>query len=198
MTMRQQPVSKPDDAWRRSFLTRHLTRDTVGVLDGGECKRDAGHDGLVLTDVQFLVEERHEQPVGGEHQLGDDRTCDPSDARDVGNGQDQKGSAGKLDQSQTGSNENQAQQSADSSADNQQSNENASFPGQGDGWQQGNGGCSDEPPALYGQDGGSPGGGDGDGGGKVDQSNEAWTGSQAGNANSTDQGNGQSQEGSVS
>src|SRR5439155_786437 len=53
----------------------------VRVLHGGQHQRDAGHDRLVLADVEVDVEEGHEQPGGGEHDARDHR---PGDAPDPG------------------------------------------------------------------------------------------------------------------
>src|SRR6516165_10170088 len=42
----------------------------VRVLDGGQHERDAGHDRLVLADVEVDVQEGHEEPGGREHEPG--------------------------------------------------------------------------------------------------------------------------------
>ena len=66
----------------RRALASGGTGQAVRVLDGGEHKRDAGHDRLVLADVQVDVEEGHEQPRTGEHDPGDDRSGDAPDPGD--------------------------------------------------------------------------------------------------------------------
>src|SRR5439155_9572850 len=65
----------------RRALAGGRAGQAVRVLDGGQHQRDAGHDRLVLADVQVDVEEGHEQPGGGEHDARDHRPGDTPDPR---------------------------------------------------------------------------------------------------------------------